>query len=132
MSVRCLKIICYGSRRAFISDEKNNVLVIEDNLATSILIRDFLKKLGYTDVITCNTGKAGIQIFSDLINAGKQPIVLLDFYLPDMNANEIMGSIFNIRPDAKIVLETADANTDENIKNALRGDISISSKAYTI
>ncbi|MGI0058262.1 MAG: response regulator, partial [Nitrosotalea sp.] len=100
---------------------KNDILIIEDSLATTILLRDFLKKLGYENVKTCDTGKAGIQLFSDLESAGKQPIVLLDFHLPDMNANEIMTGIFNIRPNAKIILETADSKSDEQIKNALRG-----------
>ncbi|MGI0065662.1 MAG: response regulator, partial [Nitrosotalea sp.] len=94
---------------------------IEDSMATTILLRDFLKKLGYESVMTCDTGKSGIQLFSDLENAGKHPIVLLDYHLPDMNANEIMTGIFNIRPNAKIILETADSKSDEQIKNALRG-----------
>ena len=102
-------------------DEKNDVLIIEDSMATTILLRDFLKKLGYENVMTCDTGKSGIQLFSDLENAGKHPIVLLDYHLPDMNANEIMTGIFNIRPNAKIILETADSKSDEQIKNALRG-----------
>ncbi|MGI0006416.1 MAG: response regulator, partial [Nitrosotalea sp.] len=101
--------------------DKNDVLIIEDSMATTILLRDFLKKLGYDNVKTCDTGKAGIQLFSDLENAGKQPIVLLDFHLPDMTANEIMTGIFSIRPNAKIILETADSKSDEQIKNALRG-----------
>lgn len=100
---------------------KNDVLIIEDSMATTILLRDFLKKMGYENVKTCNTGKAGIQLFSDLENAGRRPIVLLDFHLPDMNANEIMACIFGIRPDAKIILETADSKSDEQIKDALRG-----------
>lgn len=33
-----------------------------------------------------------------------------------MNANEVMVSIFSIRPDAKIILETADSKSDESIK----------------
>src|SRR5579872_3388550 len=100
---------------------KNDVLIIEDSKATTMLLRDFLKKLGYENVTTPDTGKAGIQLFSDLENAGKRPIVLLDFHLPDMNAKEVMTSIFNVRPDAKIILETADAKSDEQIKDALRG-----------
>ncbi len=103
------------------SEKKSNVLIIEDSLAISTLIRDFLKKLGYADVVACNTGKAGIQIFTELVNAGKIPIILLDFHLPDMNAIEIMDSIFSIRPNAKIILETADASTNEQIKDAMRG-----------
>lgn len=102
--------------------KKNDViLVIEDSMATTILLRDFLKKLGYENVTTCRDGKSGITLFSELENDGKRPIVLLDFHLPDMNANEVMTSIFNIRPDAKIILETADSKSDEQIKNALRG-----------
>ena len=67
-------------------DSKNEVLIIEDSLATSILMTEFLKKLGYDSIHTCNTGKAGIQLFSDLVNQGKIPIILLDFHLPYMNA----------------------------------------------
>ncbi len=102
------------------NQSKNNVLIIEDSVATTILLRDFLKKLGYEDVETCNNGKTGIKLFSDLENAGKDPVVLLDFHLPDMDANEVMAQIFDIRPDAKIILETADSKSDEPIKNALR------------
>ncbi|MHB9160011.1 MAG: TackOD1 domain-containing metal-binding protein [Nitrosotalea sp.] len=103
------------------AERKNDILIIEDSMAIALLLRDFLKKLGYENVTTADTGKAGIQSFSDLESAGKRPIVLLDFHLPDMNANEVMASIFSIRSDAKIILETADSKSDEPIKDALRG-----------
>ena len=103
------------------SGRKNDVLIIEDSMATTILLRDFLKKLGYENIESCNNGKTGIRVFSDLNSAGKRPIVLLDFHLPDINAKEVMSSIFDIRPDAKIILETADSKSDEQIKDALRG-----------
>lgn len=99
---------------------KNDILIIEDSLATSILMVEFLKKLGYKDIYTCNTGKAGIQLFSDLVNQGKSPTVLLDFHLPDLNAKDVMSNIFTIRPNAKIIIETADAKNDELIREAMR------------
>jgi hypothetical protein len=37
-----------------------------------------------------------------------------------MDANEVITQIFDIRPDAKIILETVDSKSDEPIKNALR------------
>jgi CheY-like chemotaxis protein len=46
---------------------------------------------------------------------------MLDFHLPDMGAREVMEEIYNIRPDAKIIIETADSKTDEQIKETLRG-----------
>jgi len=104
-----------------LTEVKNDVLVIEDSIATSILIRDFLRKLGYTKIQTCNTGKAGIQAFSDLVSSRNTPIVMLDFHLPDMNAKEVMEEIYNISPDVRIIIETADSKMDEQIKETLRG-----------
>jgi response regulator of citrate/malate metabolism len=101
-------------------DAKNDILIIEDSLATSILLSEFLKRLGYEKIYTCNTGKAGIQLFSDLVSQGSVPIVLLDFHLPDMNAKEVMSNLFTIKPDTKIIIETADAKNDEPIKEAMR------------
>ncbi|MDE1725650.1 MAG: response regulator [Thaumarchaeota archaeon] len=101
-------------------NKKNSILIIEDSLAISMLIHEFLKKLDYHDVHTCNTGKAGIQSFSDLVNKGIVPVVFLDYHLPDMTANEIMSNILSIRPDTRIIIETADAKNEEQIKAALR------------
>jgi len=103
-----------------LTGNKNDILIIEDSLATSILITEFLKKLGYDSIHTCNTGKAGIQLFSDLVTQGKIPIILLDFHLPDISAKEVMSNVFTIKPDAKIIIETADAKNDESIKDAMR------------
>jgi response regulator of citrate/malate metabolism/DNA-directed RNA polymerase subunit RPC12/RpoP len=102
---------------------EKNILIIEDSLATTILLKDFLKKLGYENVEYSQDGKGGIRLFDKLVKSGKNPIVLLDFHLPDMNANEIMKGIFKIIPDARIILETADAKSEEQIKDALQGGV---------
>ncbi len=103
-----------------VSNGKNSILLIEDSQATCMLINEFLKKLGYQDVYICNTGKAGIQSFSEMVNKGVTPVVFLDFHLPDMKAGEIMSNILNIKPDARIIIETADEKNEEQIKSALR------------
>ncbi len=55
-----------------------------------------------------------------MINGDNIPIVLLDYELPDMNADEIMSRLFKIRPNAKIIIETAEERTSKNIKELLR------------
>ena len=100
--------------------QKKSVLIIEDSLAVATLIQDFLKKLNYQNVIICNNGKSGIQVFGELVNSDKMPIVILDYSLSDMNAHDIMSEIFRIRSDAKIIIETANERTDESIKDVLR------------
>ena len=102
------------------SFQKKDVLIIEDSVATTILLSEFLKKLGYQNIHTCNTGQAAVQVFDDLVKANKMPIILLDYSLPDMNADAVMTQIFSIRPDTKIVIQTASEKGDESIKDVLR------------
>ena len=102
------------------SKQKKNILIIEDSLAVATLIQDFLKKLGYNDIEICTSGKTGIQVFGDLVNSNKMPVIILDYSLPDMNANDIMSELFIISPNAKIIIQSASEKTDESIKDVLR------------
>ncbi|HYL67359.1 MAG TPA: response regulator [Nitrosopumilaceae archaeon] len=100
--------------------QKKNILIIEDSIAVAGLIQNFLKKLDYQNIQICNSGRSGIQVFEELVRANKMPIVILDYSLPDMNANDIMSELFSIRPDTKIIIETANERTDDSIKDVLR------------
>ena len=102
------------------ASSQKSILIIEDSLAVATLIQDFLKKLGYQNVHICDSGRTGIQVFEELLKSGKSPIVLLDYSLPDMNADAVMSEIFAMRPDAKVIIESANEKTDETIKNVLR------------
>lgn len=101
------------------SAQKSDVLIIEDSVAVRVLITEFLKKLGYQNVHSCNTGNEGVAKFEELVNAGRVPIVLLDYNLPDINADNVMVGIFRIRPDAKIIIETANERDDRTIKDVI-------------
>ncbi|TLX66313.1 MAG: response regulator [Thaumarchaeota archaeon] len=102
------------------SKQKKNILIIEDSLAVATLIQDFLKKLGYHDIEICTNGGSGIQVFEDLVNSNKMPVIILDYSLPDMNANDMMSELFTISPNVKIIIESANEKTDESIKDVLR------------
>jgi response regulator of citrate/malate metabolism/predicted RNA-binding Zn-ribbon protein involved in translation (DUF1610 family) len=100
--------------------QKKDILIIEDSKAVSALLEEFLKKLDYQNIHICNTGRSGIQVFEELVKAEKIPLILLDYNLSDMNADDIMVEIFRIRYDAKIIIETASEKADESIKNVFR------------
>lgn len=102
------------------SSQKKDILIIEDSVAVASLIQDFLKKLDYQEIHISDKGKNGIQVFGDLVKSNKMPIVILDYSLPDMNADEIMSEIFKIRPNTRIIIESANEKTDESIKGVLR------------
>jgi DNA-binding response OmpR family regulator/predicted RNA-binding Zn-ribbon protein involved in translation (DUF1610 family) len=97
--------------------EKNNCfLIIDDDQTTALMLKDFLYKMGYDNVETCHSGKEGLKLFKKLSNSLKNPIVLLDFQLPDINSKDLMKRIFKIQPKAKIILENTEIESEEQMK----------------
>src|SRR5207302_4247288 len=91
--------------RGILSKQKKNILIIEDSLAVATLIQDFLKKLSYNDIEICTSGRTRIHVFGDLVNSNKMPVIILDYSLPDMNANDIMSELLKIYHNDKIIIE---------------------------
>ena len=99
---------------------KNVVLIIEDSPAIGMLLKNYLEKLGYTQIHTCTNGSTAIETFKELVTLEKHPIVLLDYMLPDMDARSILTQMLEVQPNARIVLETATEKDDEGIKELIR------------
>jgi len=99
---------------------KNDILIVEDSPAIGMLLKIYLEKLGYTEIHTCATGSSAITTFGELISENKQPIVLLDYMLPDMDARSVLTQMLQLKPDARIILETATEKEDEGIKDLIR------------
>ncbi|MBT8242903.1 MAG: response regulator, partial [Nitrosopumilus sp.] len=98
---------------------KDSVLIIEDSPAVGMLLSEFMKKLGYDDIHTCETGIAGISLFKVLVETKGTPLIFLDYNLPDTNADSVMSQILTIKPYTKIIIETANSKEDEKIKEVI-------------
>ncbi len=98
---------------------KDPVLIIEDSPAVGMLLSEFMKKLGYDDIHTCETGQAGVSLFNVLVETKTVPLVFLDYNLPDTNADSVMSQILTIKPYTKIIIETANSKEDEKIKEVI-------------
>ena len=99
--------------------EEKEVLIIEDSPAVGILLKEFLTKLGFKKIRSCQNGKDGISAFKETIESGTVPLVFLDYNLPDMNAFSIMSQLLNMKPDVKVIIETAREKTEEPIKDVI-------------
>ena len=64
---------------------ERNFLIIEDSPAVNLLLKEYLKKIGIKKITTYENGKKGIRAFKNLVKIKKNPIVFLDYNLPDMN-----------------------------------------------
>lgn len=99
--------------------EERDVLIIEDSPAIGLLLKEFLNKLGLKKIHHCQDGKTGIDAFKGLIESGSVPLVFLDYNLPDMNAFSILTQMISIRPDVKVIIETAREKTEDTIKDVI-------------
>jgi DNA-binding response OmpR family regulator/predicted RNA-binding Zn-ribbon protein involved in translation (DUF1610 family) len=99
--------------------EDKDVLIIEDSSAIGIILKEFLNKLGLKKIQHCQNGKTGIESFKKIIENGKVPLVFLDYNLPDMNAFSILTQMLSIRPDVKVIIETAREKNEEPIKDVI-------------
>lgn len=98
---------------------KNSVLIIEDSPAVGMLLAEFVRKLGYTDIKIAETGDAGTSLFKQFVAKDITPLIFLDYNLPDSTANSIMSQILPIKPFTKIIIETANGKEEDSIKEVI-------------
>ncbi|MGY5144110.1 MAG: TackOD1 domain-containing metal-binding protein [Candidatus Nitrosopumilus sp. bin_32a] len=98
---------------------KNSVLIIEDSPAVGMLLAEFMRKLGYTDIKTAESGHAGMSLFKQFVEKDITPLIFLDYNLPDSTANSIMSQILPIKPFTKIIIETANGKEEDTIKEVI-------------
>jgi len=79
----------------------NKILIIEDDLDMSQLLKKFLTKHGF-EVELAQNGKKGIEAFT----ATQPDLVLCDFRLGDLDGTEVLNRIKNIEPSVPFIIMT--------------------------
>lgn len=109
------------------------IIIIEDNKAVVIKLETYLKKLGYSDCTNYQTGKEGIRECKKLISTSKNPIVLLDMGLPDIDGAVVASKLLEEKLDLQIILITADEKTTKRVNETIRSGVSaFVQKPFTI
>lgn len=93
-----------------------DVLIIEDTESASILLSEYLKKLGYQKIHFCKNGTFGIRKFQELVKSNNVPVVFLDYYLPDTTALLVLKQILEIHPRTDVIVEKAANENESGIK----------------
>jgi len=95
------------------------ILIIDDSLAIVLLVKEFLKKLGYENVQHSLKGSEGVELFREMVESGKEPVVLLDLDLGDTNGLDIITQLLEIKPTAKIIMETAHDKQETDVQKCI-------------
>jgi len=91
------------------------LLLIEDTPSLQIVYRSVLQTAGYA-VQAAGTAAEGMRIFRD---SGAQ-VVLLDVMLPDRDGLALMRDMLALRPEARVIVITANASINKAVE-AMRG-----------
>ncbi len=96
-------------------EENQDILIIEDNEPTALLLSNYLKQLNYKEIHICKDGKTGINKFLELSNSNRSPLVFLDYYLPDMEMVSVFKELIMIQPKTRIIINTVGEKNEDGI-----------------
>ena len=107
------------------------IIVVDDSKAIVLKIQGYLNNLGYSNINMFYTGNDGLAGCKKMLKSN--PIILLDMSLPDTNGDVIASKILDEKPDAQIILITADEKTTKRVKDTISsGVLAFIQKPFTI
>ncbi|HXV97821.1 MAG TPA: response regulator, partial [Anaerolineae bacterium] len=78
-----------------------SILVIDDELDVRIVTTRMLERFGFS-VLTADDGRTGVEVFRT--HADSIVCVLLDMMMPQLDGQETLRLIRQIKPDARVIL----------------------------
>lgn len=107
------------------------VMIVDDSKSILLKIQNYLEKLGYNDTHSFSTGKEALSGYKKLLKTN--PIILLDMGLPDINGDVVANKILSEKPDAQIIVITADEKSTKRVKDTISvGVLAFIQKPFTI
>lgn len=102
-----------------IDPAKYTILVVDDNATNVLLIREIIKRVGYSVL----TAASGDEVF-DLLHRGAKPdLILLDIMMPEMNGYQVAKQLrqSDDSRDVAIVFLTALTESKDEVRGFMEG-----------
>lgn len=96
---------------------KQNVLIVEDEYINAILLEEFFKDTDF-DLFVCQDGVSAVEYYK---NHTEIPLVLMDLRLPKMSGIEASKLIKEINPNVFIIAQSAYDNKETKLEVAIAG-----------
>jgi len=109
------------------------IVIIDDSEAISMRLKNYIEKLGYSEIHLFKNGKDGLKGYKKILSEHKEPIVLLDMGLPDLDGDVVATKLLKEKIDLQIIVITADEKTTTRVHNTLSSGVSaFIQKPFTI
>ncbi len=95
------------------------IVIIDDSKAIAMKLQNYVEKLGYSEIHVFDNGKDAIQGCKKLFSENKEPVVLLDMGLPDLEGNVVATQLLKYKVNLQIVVITADEKTTKRVNKTI-------------
>jgi CheY-like chemotaxis protein len=100
------------------------IVIIDDSKAIAMKLKNYVEKLGYSEICIFENGKEGVKGCKKIFSENKEPIVLLDMGLPDLEGDVVATKLLQEKINLQIVVITADEKTTSRVNNTISTGVS--------
>lgn len=100
------------------------IVIVDDSKAIAIKLQNYVEKLGYSDIHVFENGKDGVKGCKKLFSENKDPVILLDMGLPDLDGDEVATKLLKDKATLQIIIITADEKTTKRVNKTISTGVS--------
>jgi CheY-like chemotaxis protein len=100
------------------------IVIIDDSEAIAMKLKNYAEKLGYSEIEVFKNGTDGVKGCKKLFSENKEPVILLDMGLPDLEGDVVATKLLKEKVDLQIVVITADDKTTKRVNKTISSGVS--------
>jgi len=100
------------------------IVIIDDSQAIAMKLQNYVEKLGYSEIHVFKNGKDGVKGCKKLFSENKEPVILLDMGLPDLEGDVVATKLLNDKVNLQIIVITADEKITERVHKTISSGVS--------
>ncbi|MGY5143784.1 MAG: response regulator [Candidatus Nitrosopumilus sp. bin_32a] len=100
------------------------IVIIDDSKAIAMKLQTYAEKLGYSEIYVFENGKDGVKGCKKILSENKEPVVLLDMGLPDLDGDVVAAKLLKEKISLQIIVITADEKTTSRVNKTISTGVS--------
>lgn len=100
------------------------IVIVDDSKAIAMKLQTYAEKLGYSEIHVFENGKDGIKGCKKIFSENKEPVVLLDMGLPDLEGDVVATKLLKEKINLQIIVITADEKTTSRVNKTISTGVS--------
>ncbi|MCV0391788.1 MAG: response regulator [Nitrosopumilus sp.] len=100
------------------------IVIIDDSAAIAMKLKNYAEKLGYSEILVFENGKDGLKGCKKLFSENKEPVVLLDMGLPDLDGDVVATKLLKDKVNLQIIVITADEKSTSRVNKTISTGVS--------